>query len=64
MGHINKTPIKRHIKKIFNIDKAHSHHITLGTIPPADSPVRIVAKLYYNKLTKSARVVIMPNQDS
>ena len=50
--------------EIFNIDKAHSHHITLGTIPPADSPVRIVAKLYYNKLTKSARVVIMPNQDS
>lgn len=50
--------------EIFNIDKAHSHHITLGTIPPADSPVRIVAKLYYNKLTKSARVAIMPNQDS
>lgn len=50
--------------EIFNIDKAHSHNITLGTIPPADSPVRIVAKLYYNKLTKSARVAIMPNQDS
>ena len=50
--------------EIFNIDKSNRITDTIGDIPSANCNVKVVAKLYYNKLTKMARIVVIPKQDS
>ena len=52
------------INEIFNIDKLNSYSDRLNANPPANTNVKVVAKVYYNKITKQATIVTIPKENS